>query len=201
MAPTSGHQLQQANLVDGAPRPTSAHPPSSPDDAHASRTRSSASASLLDVYSSWSVACGERGRGEGAGEGQRSGLVGVPVFAGKRSAGSTRLVDILQAAEVAGRRGLAAVDPTRADEQQHASRRHHGAAPHCGSRSAGSQVKNRESSSAGFSFLGRTEMCSIAHTHPPPMGLAHYGRPRSSPSSPTTTTPITAIRVDAYWYK
>jgi hypothetical protein len=69
-------------------------------------------------------------------------LVGVPVFAGKRSAGSTRLVDILQAAEVAGRRGLAAVDPTWADEQQHASRRHHGAAPHCGSRSAGSQVKN-----------------------------------------------------------
>ena len=92
---------------------------------------------------------------------------GVPVFAGKRSGGSTRLVDILQAAEVAGRRGLAAVDPTRADEQQHASRRHHGAAPRCGSRSAGSQVKNRESSSAGFSFLGRTEMSSIGHTHPP----------------------------------
>ena len=103
------------------------------------------------MYSSWSVACGERGGGEGAAEGQIA-LVGVPVFAGKRSAGSTRLVDILQAAEVAGCRGLAAVDPTWADEQQHASRRHHGAAPHCGSRSAGSRVRKTALSSAGPRF-------------------------------------------------
>lgn len=61
------------------------------------------------------------------GEGQIGS--GVPVFARKiRSTGLTRLVYISQAAEVAGRRAVAAVDPARAHEQQHTSRRHRAAA-------------------------------------------------------------------------
>ena len=61
------------------------------------------------------------------GEGQIGS--GVPVFARKmRSRGSTRLVYISQAAEVTSRRAVAAVDPTRAHEQQHTSRRHRAAA-------------------------------------------------------------------------
>jgi hypothetical protein len=44
------------------------------------------------------------------------------------SAGLTRLVYISQAAEVSGRRAVAAVDPARAHEQHHTSRRHRAAA-------------------------------------------------------------------------
>ena len=73
MAPTSGHQLQHANFAGGAPRPTSPHPASLPDDTHASRARSSASTSLFDVYSSWSVACGWMGWGDGWGGSDRVG--------------------------------------------------------------------------------------------------------------------------------
>ena len=64
------------------------------------------------------------------GEGQIGS--GVPVFARKMRSrwfgGLTRLVYISQAAEVAGRRAVAAVDPARAHEQQHTSRRHRAAA-------------------------------------------------------------------------